>query len=346
MKKWVWTTLLASMLAGGLVAEIAPAAAEQSGGGDPIRVDETPQTLPPDLGYGTREVDSNAYFPHVGPPKARVDRRGEINPLADRNVLWPTAHTLEAGTWAYSNYVLLGHQLSYAASDDLLVSLGVVLPYENTYGQASAKWLFHRSQDLTVALVPFGLLRVGTRDFSSTDFGGGLGLVADVTPADSLVLSGGLMGYGTLYYRYYEVDYSGCASRTEFADGACIEGTPFSRTTPGGGHWLAAYAGLTYYAFERVFFNAELTYGAATGSFLGTETLLDARVERELETRRFLDGEWAAGIPYGRGLSGGFGITGAYRNFAAQFSVYMIQHGEGDNVRVEGLPVFTASLHF
>jgi hypothetical protein len=337
MKCWIPAILsMMVVLGSGAVASSA----------EPTSSERAPQTVPPDLDYGTRPIGPKAYFPDLGPEPGRVDRRQEINPLADRTVLWPTAHTPEAGTWLYSNYMFLGNQLSYAKSDDLLLSLGVGLPYENTYGQASAKWVFHRSRDLDVALVPFGALRVGRRDFASSDAGVGLGLVADVTPNDMIVFSAGVAGYGTLFYRYHEVDSSGCQSRSQYIEGACLNGTSFSKVGPAGGHWLAGYVGITYYSVETIFFNLELTYGATRGSFFGTETLFGSEIDREQEIARYLEGPWGAGVPYGRGLTGAFGVTGVHRNFAGQFSIYMVRGGEDREAVAEAVPVFTAAIKF
>ncbi|MFU8804678.1 MAG: hypothetical protein ACNA8W_12765, partial [Bradymonadaceae bacterium] len=313
MRNWCGTTLFAVALICLSLGEVSVASAESAPATEKPLI-----TRPPDAGYGSKDIGPNARFPTIGPREARVDRRGELNPLADRNILWPTAHTPEAGTRVYSNYLLLGNQISYATSDDLILSLGIVLPYENTYGQASAKWVFHRSRDLNIAMIPFGVLRAGTREYASTDIGAGLGLVADITPHDNLVLSAGLTGYGTIYYRYNEFDSSQCRNRTDFIERTCIDATPASTTFPKGGHWLAAHVGMTYYVLDWLFLNTELMYGGATGSFLGTETALGARVDHDEEVSRYLEGEVGAGIPFRAGLTPGFGMTLAYRNVAAQ----------------------------
>ncbi len=314
------------------------------------------KTHPRDTHFGQREPHINERFVYDDAHLSAVDRRRQISPASDRNILAPLAQTPKKGTISYGNYNILGNVLTYAPSDELAVTAGTMLPLgdENFLGSLSAKYKFYETRDLIVSVLPFGAYTDGVQRLDTSHAGLGAGLLADYHLSDSIVVGAGVSGFAALYGAY-ERNSTDC-TRTEFRNDGC-EVVSEGEALPAGGHWMAATLGTVWYVVDTFALNVEFVHGLSWGSFLGIEddgTQDDMDEAFEAAGRdRLQDPEFATGLPNGGGPVFSVGATWASERSAVQFAMVFMREADNPETQVldesrkfQGLPMLSGSFNF
>ncbi|QDG52617.1 hypothetical protein FIV42_18300 [Persicimonas caeni] len=289
-------------------------------------------TTPRDPDFGRRGAASADQFYTENLGLAPVDQRRKISAVADRNVLVPMAQTVSEGTLSYSNYNFLGNLITYGASDRLAVTAGVVLPAGDgdLITSVSGKYKLHESRNWIVSVLPFGVAANGSMNLDTYQYGLGSGVLADFHASDTVVLSGGLLGFATLFAGYDR--YGDDCTRSEFQAESCPVET-VDLTLPAGGHWIAATLGANWFVSDRFSVNLEYILGGSWGTFFGVE---DNSEWNDLESRRarFEDPEFDSSFPHGQGPTISLGGTWSNGSSALQFALVFIRRQDDQNTLV------------
>lgn len=290
------------------------------------------ETTPTDPNFGRRAAASSDMFFQDDHALARVDRRRELSSMSDRNVLAPMAQTVGEGTISYSNYNFLGNLLTYGVNDKLAVTGGVIIPTGDgdLITSVSGKYKLHESRNWIVSVLPFGVAANGTMNLDTYQYGLGSGLLADFHVSDTVVLSGGLLGFATLFAGYDR--YSDDCTRSEFQSENCPVDT-VSKTLPAGGHWIAATLGTNWFVTDSFSVNFEYILGGSWGTFFGVE---DNSEWNDLESRRarFENPEFDSGFPHGQGPTISLGGTWSNGTSALQFALVFVRRQDDLNTLV------------
>jgi hypothetical protein len=314
-------------------------------------VNGTLDTLPRDPNYGQRSAGTDQRFQTAEASLAAVDRRRQITSMPDRNILAPMAQTPAEGTVSYSNFNILGNYLTYAPTDKLAVTAGMVIPSSDAdfITSVSGKYKLYESRDWMVSVLPFGAYSNGNMDVDTYQFGLGSGLLADFYVTDTIIVTGGALGFATLAAGYDR--YSDDCTRSEFGDNNCAVETT-GLTLPAGGHWMAATLGANWYITQSFAFNLEYILGGSWGTFFGVE---DGPEGNDLASRRdrFEDPEFAAGIPHGYGST--LSMAGTWSNGTAGLQLAVMLVGNRDNPNtlvidesqsISTLPMLSGAFNF
>ncbi|MFP4598994.1 MAG: hypothetical protein ACLFVJ_12125 [Persicimonas sp.] len=323
--------------------------------GSPFTAGEL-KTHPRDTDFGQREPHRKERFVYDDAHLGAVDRRRQLSPVSDRNILAPLAQTPAEGTVSYGNYNIAGSVLTYAASDQLAVTAGALLPLgnEDFLGSVSAKYKFYETRDLIVSVLPFGAYANGAQRLDTSHTGLGAGLLADLHLSDSIVVGAGVSGFAALYGTY-ERNSTDC-TRSEFRNDGC-EIVSDGEALPAGGHWMAATLGTVWYVADSLAFNVEFIHGLSWGSFLGVEddaTSDDTDGDLEAAGRaRLQDPEFATGLPNGGGPVISLGATWSGERSAVQFAMVFLREPDNPDTQVldesrsfNGVPMLSGSFNF
>lgn len=314
------------------------------------------KTHPRDTQFGQRKPRINERFVYDDTHLGAVDRRRQLSPASDRNILAPLAQTPEKGTVSYGNYNIIGNVLTYAPSDELAVTAGTMLPLgdENFVGSLSAKYKFYESRDLIVSVLPFGAYVNGVERLDTSHAGLGAGLLADYHLSDSIVIGAGVSGFAALYGAY-DRNSTDC-TRSEFRTDGC-EVVSDGEALPAGGHWMAATLGTVWYVVDSLALNVEFVHGFSWGSFLGVE---DDGNQDDMEEafeaagrERLQDPEFATGLPNGGGPVFSVGATWSNDRAALQFAMVFMREADNPETQIldesrkfQGFPILSGSFNF
>lgn len=284
-----------------------------------------PKTMDTDVGFGERGVSAVYHFPDQSRFRPRVDRRDEIDASSDRTIVWPTAHTPHKNTLAVSNHMIVLSQVSYSPSDDLQLTASLVIPFDvaDTHVGFSGKITLSEGDNHTFSLQPFTQFHRSASELPNTDFGLGVAALLDIKSTNNLIFSLGAVGYATLLGVSGVYTYDNCESRTDFIDGSCREVSGETTGFPGGGHFVGAQAGFTWYILDSWSLRGEVMTGVAAGSVLGSEWLT-RRVDPTDESDRLDSGRSGIGIPYDTDITAGLGLQWSNGLIAVQFSGYAL----------------------
>lgn len=311
----------------------------------------TLKTRPRDANFGQRAARVDERFRSERADLAAVDRRRQISSMADRNILAPMAQTPAEGTLSYSNYNILGNYLTYAPSDEFAMTAGMIIPSAegDFFTSVSGKYKLYESRDWLVSVLPFGAYANGVMEVDSYQFGLGTGLLADLNVTDSIVLTGGALGFATLAAGYER--FSDDCTRAEFGQQRCtVETTNIG--LPAGGHWVAATLGASWFLTDSFALNFEYILGGSWGTFFGVE---DDASTNDLDARRdrFERPDFASGFPHRQGPT--FSTAGTWSNGSVglQFALVLIRRGDNPDTFVtdesqehHAFPMFSGAFHF
>jgi hypothetical protein len=308
-------------------------------------------TLPRDERFGQRSSSLDDRFSSPDAGLAAVDRRRQITTLADRNILVPMAQTPAAGTVSYSNFNILGNYLTYAPTDKLALTAGMVIPGADGdfVTSLSGKYKLYESRDWHVSVLPFGAYSNGVMKVDTYQFGLGAGLLSDFYVTDSIVLTGGALGFATLAAGYDS--YSDNCTRSEFIGENCAVETT-GVTLPSGGHWIAATLGANWFLTEQFALNIEYILAGSWGTFFGVE---DTSEGNDLDARRdrFENPEFAGGLPHGTGPL--FSVAGTWSNGTMGLQLALVMKRSSDDPdtfvtdesqEYSPLPMLSGAVHF
>lgn len=283
---------------------------------------EVPKTQPPDLGYGQNRLADRYRFPEDAKP-GRVDRRRDVDAAAHRAILMPMAYVPPRNTVSYSNHMVLLNQLSWSATDSVMLTAAALLPRHDVDLNIlfSAKAVVLRTWNTTLSVVPHVSYRQGSGDLPTSDMGLGGAFLADFNVSDDFVLNLGLTPHFTFWYGFTEADFSACSTRSEYLDGDCSAERTESASAAGG-HFLVGQVAGNYYVTDRLSLRAEVLSGAAAGTVLGTD-FLHTRPTPERRRAQFESPDLEIGAPTGSQITLGAGVGWSYRYFALQLSGYL-----------------------
>jgi hypothetical protein len=273
-----------------------------------------------------------------------VDRRQEFDSLAGQAILWPTAHTAEAGTFTYTNFFLLGNTISFAITDDVTVGATVVLKSVGAFhAQATGRIRVHDGPNHIISVVPtFHYQSEGETEILTTSaISTGAGVVSDFYLTDNLVVGAGLHLHLTLSASTSTISGVECVDRDAFFNNGCTDITRDWQSFPSGGHWAALVGHAIYYIDDWINLRAELFTGGVAGTFLGTEYIY-GRETLEQRSQRYQDGDLALGIPYDSGVTAGLGTGISASNVSVQLAGYAYYWD--DEIRVT--PMFLGAITF
>ncbi len=308
------------------------------------------RTVEPDQDFGQRAPAASERFAGPQLSAAPVDRRRDINPMSDRNILAPMALTPPAGTVSFTNVDILGNYLTYAPTDRLAVTAGAVVPLSrgDFVGSLSVKYTVYKSSDLIVSVLPFGAGDRGTRATDTYQWGVGAGVFADVPVVDTVVLSAGAAGYLPIDAGY---DRYACSGGGDVVDVPCATDTT-STPVSTGGRWFAGTLGARWYLLDNFALSGELIMGGSWGTFLG---IGDVGNDVETLRDRIENPDFAFGVPHGQGpivsVSGTW--AGSKGRTALQFALVLLHHQDDpqtlvtdESQRLLLLPMLSATLNF
>jgi hypothetical protein len=276
-----------------------------------------PKTLPPDLLYGDRSITQYGELPPSVGELAPVDRRQEVDRIANLGVVLPTAFVAPQGSLQYTNHLIAGHQLAYSPSDSLSLSALLILPpsiveasplNSDLFWTLSATWQVWRSRDILVSLMPYALGRNGQRELDTSEQGVGLAAMLDWAIHDRVLLGFGLMAYAPYRVGYDFYDTSGCASRDDFINRRCFVLDQASAWGPPGGRFFLGWAHLAWYAPQQITVKLEVASGLSSGTVLGLEGLIWGRDQDDVQRRRYASRRWAAGPLHGSRVTAHLGM--------------------------------------
>lgn len=297
--------------------------------------EEEVQTVPEDFSYGQHELAPQAHFPALSKMGGRVDRRGELNPLANRSIAWSSGYLPPKGTIQLQNTLLLGQSIAYSLSDNFQLAAQASLPLiPQTYLGLNAQG--HIASGDAWKLTAGGKFRHRRTNLApgTNDTGLTLEAVVDIIGSDDLSWNVGASLHVPLRHSLETVDSTSCTNRRELAEGHCIQTEAHTRFMPPSGYWFAAYMGANYFVADWLLFTLEFFTGASQSNFWAFDSvwesvLFEKELSYEAEQELVESTRWSAGLgpigPVGLGL----GTTWIYRRFAINGSVIaMSVHGE------------------
>lgn len=301
------------------------------------------ETESADLGYGEQELSEDARFEYTPGVRGRVDRRSELNSLADRLIGWPSGYIPPGGTVVFTNRVLYGQRVAVSPVDGLQVFAEGFLPIASqTFGSAGMRFrtISGDAWNLTVGLQ--GRYRRTNFEPGTADAGLGVDAVLDVVATDDTSWSVGVAGQFPLYQAVEDVDLTDCDSRREWAEGACGITDRQTRVFPTSGYWAAAFGGINHFVTDWLSLNVEAFTGVSQGNFFALESALSPELTYSEERELVEETDVTAGLgPLGI-FTLGVGSTWHLAGFAIQPSLYLTNY-RGDALV---LPYLSASFGF
>ena len=328
-----WPAVMKAIILVGFIAAagVQTAAAEESG----------IQTVPEDQGFGEYELAENAKFEPLQQGMGRVDRRHELNPLADRSIGWSTGYIAPKGTLQLANTLFLAQRAAYSLGDDFQIFGQASLPVgRNTYLAAGSQ--FQVAGDDSWALV-MGLQARHRRSNllpGTTDTGVGIHAVFDVIAGNNTTWNAGISGHVPVRQSVDGVDASQCDNRREAAEGGCSLSEPTVSTMPGSGYWVALYGGVNHFATDWLVVNLEAFTGASQGNFWAMDVAYNGSYQAELDLVE--ETEWSSGLGPLGAFTLGLGTTWMYKRAAIQTSLYIASYGDD----VVMLPYVALAINF
>lgn len=319
VRRW---TIMAGV---GLVVALAMPAAANEPDDDRPRV----ETVSPDLGVGEHD-HALAEEERFGDPdrlRGRVDRRHEFNPLATRNIGWPTGYIPPAGTLTYTNRLLFGQHVAVSLLDDVQITGYGFLPLgSQIYAGGGGRFRLVQEDAWTLTAGAQGRYRRTNFEPGTANADLGLHAVFDVVASDDTTWSAGASANIPLYLAVEEVDFSGCDDRRQWAEGDCGATARRSGWMPVSGHWVSLFAGINHFVTDRVILNVEAFSGISQGNFWALESALDSELTYSTELHLVEDSEWSSGLgPLGV-FTLGLGTTVRIGKVAVQPSVYLTNY--------------------
>ena len=220
-----------------LLATSASASAQRR----PPKPPDTPQSLPPDLGFGW--VGAPEHPLPIYPEGATLaELRDALDPLASQGVLLPSAHVPARGTLSARNHNLFGQQLGGVPWDDLMLSAMIFTPYAwltdapglDLIAGAQLSWAASRTARGGLTLSAGYLTRSGGAQADSSEAGPMLGLVWERAVTPTLLLGLGALAYTPAWYSLEALDTSQCADREALLGGDCLSLTREVQRWPAG----------------------------------------------------------------------------------------------------------------
>lgn len=291
------------------------------------------QTFPEDQGYGEHELAPQAHFPKLSEMRGPVDRRNELNPLANRAITWSSGHLPKKGTIQFQNTLLVGQRIAYSPTDSVQISTQAYLPLIPQSYLAIGGQGYIASGDAWNFTLGGTLRHRRTNLFPGTnDTGLTLDAIFDVIGTNNLSWNAGISLHVPLRHALDIVDSSKCANRRELAEGECIQAEPQARLMPSSGYWVAAYAGMNYFVTDWLLFNFEFFTGASQSNFWAFDSVWEStwygrELSYEAEQELVESTQWSSGLgPFGP-VNLGMGTTWIYKRIAinGSFLVMSIQ---------------------
>ncbi len=284
--------------------------------------DAPPITIVADPGYGENELVAKSYF-RPESREAQVDRRDEIDAMADHAILLPTAFTPKQFSTSFTTTNILLNTLSFSPTDDLQISASAVLPtgVSDFMLNGSVKFRLKTDPNYIISAQPFFSYQSGQEQLDVANFGIGGGLLADFYITDRLVISTGSHLFLNVVNIQDQLNYDDCQTHNDFVQGDCIN-TDSQVGFPSGGHWMSLQASLLYYIYDSFSLRLEAISGLTVGSFLGTE-YLDGRDGFTTKTDNFNDPSIGVGVPRNSIITLGAGIGYARKNYGFKASAYL-----------------------
>lgn len=301
-----------------------------------------PKIKPPDFGYDVeRKKAKRNEIINYQRGNAPVDNRLEHDPLATQGILFPSAYIPPEHHVIYRNHLIFGHQLSYAALERIMVTLGMVnapgdvLDARNLDDMymASLSLSVWRSQDVQLTISPMYMYREGHREFDSSEHGVGFNVVGDFVLADWLVLGVGWLGYRPTQVSYHDWDTSRCRSRIEYITRQCFSTKFVEEDWPTGGRWWQVYGQLTFYGPKGFFGKFELNTGKLNGTVLDLEGTVYGNDNAEVQAARYKSNESVWGSLYGVPLNAQFALGWAGPYVGGQVGLIMLPAGNARSAR-------------
>lgn len=290
---------------------------------EPEKKEEVPPiTIVADPGFGDNKLVSRDYF-RAESNLAQVDKRGEIDAMADHAILLPTAFTPKQFSTSFTTTNLLLNTFSFSPTDNLQLSASAVIPTQITdfMLNGSVKFRLKTDPNYIISAQPFFSYQAGQEQLDVANFGAGGGLLADFYITDRLVISTGSFVFLNMVNIVDQLNYDACQTHSDFVDGNCIN-TDSQVSFPSGGHWMSLQASLLYYIYDSFSLRLEAISGLTLGSFLGTE-YFDGRDGFTTKTNYFEDPSVGIGVPRNSIITLGAGIGWARKNFGFKASAYL-----------------------
>lgn len=291
--------------------------------------EQTPSidTIRGDIGFGDYELPEEARLEQPEAVRGPVDRRHQLNPLADRLISWPSGYIAPAGSVRISNRTLIGQRLAVSVRDDMQLFAQAYLPLASqTYTGLGGQFHVLESDQWSWTMGIQGRYRRTNFEPGTADSGVGLHMVFDVIAGDRTTWSAGVSAHIPVHQVVEEVDFSDCETRSQWAEGQCGTTDQTTRLMPTAGHWGALFVGINHFVDERVMLNVEAFTGVSQGNFWALESALDSELSYTEERQLVEDSDFRAGLgPLGL-FSAGLGMTIFAGPMAIQPAAYLTNY--------------------